>query len=209
MRKGIIVNLKRVRIYDFLKLNHIFLIMCVIFIAGIAIGAVLYPDKKNISNLSETLFNSYITYHSNTSFIKKLFYSFFRCLTVLVCQYLSGTSMLGVAVVPFLIFCQGICFGNISAYLYCTYSLSGIAFNAVILVPATIIFVICSFFAAREAIKFSLTIARLTLPKSKPCNLYFEFKDYSLKFLLFSAVSLMSALLDTMLSSFFLKFFSF
>lgn len=209
MRKGIIVNLKRFKLLDYVTLNKVFILLCVLFITGITIGSVIYPKNLTISEFSKDFFENYITVHNSNSFFKKLFSGFLKYLAVLLLYFLSGTSMLGVAVIPFLTVWQGIAFGNISAYLYAEHALKGIAFNAIILVPPSIIFTICTFFAAKESINFSLLLAKLTLPKSKPANIYIDFRKYCARFIVFVAVSFVAAMADVALNLLFLHFFDF
>ncbi len=209
MRKGIIVNLKRFKLLDYVTLNKIFIILCVMFIAGIALGSTVLSKSSWLSQATGAFFKSYLTLHSNGTFIKKLLFSFLCYLIVLILYFLSGSSMLGVAVTPFITLWQGIFCGSISSQLYATHGLSGIAFNAIILIPPTAIFTVCSFFAARHSIDFSLLIARLTLPRSKPASLYISFKDYCGKYLLFLSISLICAVIDIVLNLLFIKFFNF
>ncbi|MBQ8740178.1 MAG: hypothetical protein IJY79_01350 [Clostridia bacterium] len=209
MRKGIIVNLKRFKVLDYVTLNKIFIVLCVVFISGIAIGSIVLSKNNWLSQTTESLFKSYISVHSGNAFFKKLLVCFSRYLIVLVLYFLSGSSMLGVAVTPFITVWQGILFGSLSAHLYSSHGLSGIAFNAIILIPPSVIFTVCCFFAARYAIDFSLLIAKLTLPRSKPASLYINFKNYCGKYLIFIAVSLICAIIDIVLNLLFLKFFNF
>lgn len=209
MRKGVIVNLKRFKFLEYVTLNKIFILLCAMFIAGIAIGSVIYPKNGTLAELSKNLFADYIALHNSSSFFEKLFGGFLKYFIVLLLYFLSGTSMLGVAVVPFLTAWQGILFGNISSYLYAEHTLKGIAFNAIILVPPSIIFTICCFFAAKESINFSLLMARLTLPKSKPANIYTDFRKYCGRFIIFVGVSLIAAIADIVLNLLFLHFFEF
>ena len=188
MRKGIIVNLKRFKILDYVTLNKIFIVLCIVFIVGIAIGSIVFSKNNWLSQTTESLFKSYILVHSGNAFFKKLLVCFSRYLIVLVLYLL---------------------FGSLSAQLYSSHGLSGIAFNAIILIPSAVIFTICCFFAARYAIDFSLLIAKLTLPRSKPASLYINFKNYCVKFLIFIVVSLICAIIDIVLTLLFLKFFNF
>ncbi len=209
MRKGIIVNLKRFKLLDYVTLNKIFIILCVMFIAGIALGSTVLSKSGWLSQATEAFFKSYITLHNNGTFVKKLLFSFLSYLIVLILYFLSGSSMLGVAVTPFITLWQGIFCGSISSQLYATHGLSGIAFNAIILIPPTAIFTVCCFFAARYSIDFSLLIAKLTLPRSKPASLYISFKDYCSKYLIFLSISLICAIIDIILNLLFIKFFNF
>lgn len=208
MRKGLIVNLKRFKLFDYVTLNKIFILLSVFFISGITIGSVLYSKSTNLMQLSKSLFENYIEIH-NKHWLSVFGSTFFKCFIVLVLYFLSGTSMLGVATVPFLVLWQGIIFGSISSFLYSGYALKGIAFNAIILVLPSIIFTLCCFSAARESINFSLLFARLTLPKSKPANIYTDFRKYCGKFLIIVCISLLSVLVDLFLNLLFLHFFEF
>lgn len=209
MRKGIIVNFKRIKLLDYVTQNKIFIILCVMFIVGVALGSTVLSKNSLLAKTIETFFNNYITLHNNATFIKKLLFGFLSYLIILILYFLSGSSMLGVAVTPFITLWQGIFCGCISSHLYAAHGLSGIAFNALILIPPTAIFTVCCFFAARYSINFSLLIAKLTLPRSKPASLYACFKDYCCKYLIFLSVSILCAIIDIILNLLFIKFFNF
>ena len=117
--------------------------------------------------------------------------------------------MLGVAITPFITIWQGIIIGSVTSYLYSSYNLYGIAFNAIVFIQPLCIFTLCSFFAAKQSIDLSLSIARLTLPKSRPVNLYVIFKNYSIKYLVFIGVILLCVIIEIILNVLFLKFFNF
>ncbi len=209
MKKGAIVNLKRLKVLDFITINRISIIMCVIFIIGVAVGSAVFPNSEHLKNFSKDFFEKYLHYFNGNSYLLKLTFSILRYLFILLLMYISGTSMFGVAVVPFFVCWHGITIGNLSAFLYNNYALKGIAFNAIILVPTALIFTICVFFAAKESINFSLLLAKLSLPKSSPANIYFDFKKFCGKYIFFSAICILIALIDTLLSGLFLRFFEF
>lgn len=209
MNKGIILNFKKFKLFNSLKFNKIFILLCMIFIIGIFIGAFIFEKNTTLVDISKKVFENTIKLHKENSWFSVLTASFFKYFIILLLYFLTGTSMFGVAIVPFLAAWQGIAFGNLTSYLYSTYTLKGIAFNAIILVPPAVIFTVCSFFAAKEAIGFSLILAKLSLPKSRPANIYIDFKKLCGKFLIFICISLFSAITDLILNSLFLKFFDF
>lgn len=209
MKKGIIVNLKHFRVLDYVTLNKIFIILCLLFISGIVIGCHVFINTDWLYNFVKTYFAKFIDLHTDCTFLKKLFFSFIRYLSVLIVYFLSGTSMLGVVLIPFIMTWQGIAIGSISSFIYKAHGINGIAFNAIVLIPPCVVFVICCFFAAKLSIDFSLTIAKLTLPRSKPASLYICFKDYTIKYLIFVGVSLVCSVLEIVLNLCFLKFFNF
>ena len=56
---------------------------------------------------------------------------------------------------------------------------------------------------------FSSVLLRLTMPKSRPVNVSGEFKIYCGKYFIVIILSILSALIDAVVSVSFIKFFSF
>ena len=209
MSRGVILNLIKLKLFEYLTLNKILILLCALFIAGIAVGSAVFSKNNSLAEFSKNMFESYISTHQNKHWFYVLISSFAKYMFVLLLYFLSGTSMLGVAVVPVVTFWQGVIAGSVSSYLYSCYSLKGVAFNAVILVPPSIIFTICCFFAAKESIGFSLFMAKLTLPKSKPASMYNDFRKYCGKFIIFAVALIFTAIADLVLNLLFLHFFDF
>ena len=209
MKKGVILNFKKLRVLDYVNLNKIFLLLCLLFTIGITVGCAVFSKNEWLADISKELFADYISIHNEGSFLSKFGNCFLKYFIFLFLYFVFGTSMLGVAIAPFLTIWQGILFAGMTSYLYAEYSLNGIAFNAIILIPPSIIFYICSFFAARESISFSLIFAKLTLPRSKPANIYIDFKKYCCKYLIFIAVTVFSVVTDIILNILLSNFFNF
>ena len=128
---------------------------------------------------------------------------------MLFLAFLLGASVFGVITVPCFVLIKGFIYGGITAYLYSEFALKGIAFNAVVFIPSIIIFIIVWLVASREAIRFSLKLSSLTLNNTMPFSLSDDFKDYGIKYLIFAAVVILSALADACISVSVLKYFSF
>ena len=90
----------------------------------------------------------------------------------------------------------GLFFGMVSAGLYSGYSLKGIAFYAVMILPAAVINVVAVLCASVESVRFSQVIAKLALPSAIPTDISSEFKEYFIKFLPIVSLSLLSAVID-------------
>lgn len=209
MRKGIIVNLKCFRIVNYVNINKIYVLFCGLFIFGIIIGSVFLSENNLIMQYSEQIFKTYISVHKNSLFFEKFFSCLIRYVCIIALYFLSGVSMLGVATTPFIILWQGISFGYVSSYLYSLYGLTAISFNALVLIPPLIIFMVCCFSAAKYAVTFSISIAKLSMPKSKPVSLYLGFRNYSIKFLIYILVSVLCTVIEIILNLLLLKFFDF
>ncbi len=209
MKKGIIVNLKRFKLLDYVTLNKIFILLCALFIVGITLGSTVISKNGWISKNTDFLFTELIALHTDNSFFKKIFSCFLRYIVILFFYFLSGASMLGIVVTPFITVWHGIFVGSIISYIYSSYGINGIAFNAIILILPTSIFTVLCFFAARSAIDFSFSIVKLTMPKSRPTNLNNQFKNYCGKYLIFVGVTFICSLIEIILNIFFLKIFNF
>ncbi|MDO4608393.1 MAG: hypothetical protein Q4B40_04295 [Clostridia bacterium] len=209
MRKGIIVNLKKFKLLDYVNINKIFIILSLLFTVGIFIGSTILSSNDLISDFAKKFFTNFIELHKATNFIKKLFFCFLRYLIILILYFLSGSGTLGVVLCPYIIIWQGIFLGSLISYVYGTYGISGIAFNAIILIPPMTIFAICSFFAARYSINFSLQIAKLTLPRSRPVNLFYDFKNYCNKYVILFLITLLCSVIEIVLNLLFFNFFSY
>lgn len=209
MKKGIILNLKKFKFLDYVNHNKIFLVLTLLYVTGIIISVTTLSSDNKIFDLSEKYLDNYITLHNSNLFFNKIFQRFLFYFIILLLYFLSGTSMFGVVVNPFFTLWQGILFGALSSKIYSLYGINGIAFNAIIIIPTTIIFVIICFFAARYAIEFSISFAKLTLPHSKSINLYFVFKKYCINYLILVTISFLCTLLEIVINLLFLKFFNF
>ena len=150
---------------------------------------------------------SYLSVRLGKSVFSILISSFLFAASVLVGMFLCGSSMLGVVLSPLAVFFGGFFCGSFCSYLYSQFSLKGIAFNAVIIIPSFIILIVCIIFSACDSVKFSLVLAKLTLPSTYPVNLYLDFKRYCGRYLIFVALCLISGLVDSVLSHSFLKLF--
>lgn len=209
MKKGMILNLKRFRPLDYVTQNKLLILLCVVYIVGIIIGCVALSEGNWILKYAKTFIDNFIKLHTTETFFSKLLNCILRYLIVLVLYFLTGASMLGVALTPFITLWLGVFCGAVSARLYALYGIAGIAFNAIIIIPPVVLFILVCFFAGKHSIEFSLSIAKLTLPNSKPINLFVSFKNYCSKYLIFLIFILASSILEIVLNLLFLKFFNF
>ncbi len=209
MQRGKVLNFSKYQIISFLKTNAYFLI-CVLFLSlGICLGLTLFDDFKIVTYLLEKFFALFISLRQESKFLKIVFYSFLKSLFLFFVLFASGTTLFGVVTVPLTLSFCGFFYGSAVAYLYSTFALKGVAFNAVIFLPSNLLLIIFIILISRYAIMFSLDIARLTLPNSMQGDLYLKFKDYSLKFLFLTLGSISAALLDGLTAVSMLRFFEF
>lgn len=204
MRKGKVLSLKNFRFMEFVAKNNILAVLVVLITAGVAVGIFTEAKLQLLSKYSASYVERFVALRSGESFLSVALSSFMSSALVLLALFAAGTSMLGVVLVPFLAALRGVFYGGVSALLYSEYSVKGIAFNAVLIVPSAFIFVIALLLAARESMRFSLLIAKMSLPGSPSVNLAFDFKNYCGRYLFIALIALASALTDAVLSCSFL-----
>ena len=204
MRKGKVLSLKNFRFTEFVAKNNILAVLFVLITSGVAVGIFTESKLQVLSQYSASYVERFAALRSGESFVSVALSSFMSSALVLLVLFAAGTSMLGVVLVPFLAALQGVFYGGVSALLYSEYSVKGIAFNAVLIVPSAFVFVVALLLAARESMRFSLIIAKMSLPGSPSVNLSFDFKNYCGRYLFIVLIALASALTDAVLSCSFL-----
>lgn len=204
MRKGKVLSLKNFRFTEFVAKNNILAVLFVLITSGVAVGIFTESKLQVLSQYSASYVERFVALRSGESFFSVALSSFMSSALVLLVLFAAGTSMLGVILVPFLAALRGVFYGGVSALLYSEYSVKGIAFNAVLIVPSAFVFVVALLLAARESMRFSLIIAKMSLPGSPSVNLSFDFKNYCGRYLFIVLIALASALTDAVLSCSFL-----
>lgn len=208
MKTGGVVSLKKFSSLNFLIGNRLLILMFSAFIIGIAVSCLSFAGNSKAAQFSGELFSAYISDRRSAGFLSVLFAVFIKYFAVSVAFFVIGASIIGVVLSPVLCCSLGLYYGLLASYTYSSFSFKGIAFNSIILIPAAIIYSFSTFFAAKEAFRFSKLLLSLTLPKCRPFNLSSEFKVYCGKFIIVLLLSIIAAFIDSILSVVLLKYFS-
>lgn len=209
MRHSGIVNLNRSRFFDAVIKNYALILLAIFFIVGIVIGVTSLGNNETVFNFAKTDFESYLKIRKNDSFGNVFFGSFFNILPSALLIFICGTSMVGVILTPIAVIYRGFCYGISAAYLYNSSSLQGIAFNSLILLPTTLIAVFGYLISGREAITFSINLAKISMPDGQTAGIFNDFRLYCRRSLLFLVFYAVSALIDAIMCVSFIKFFNF
>lgn len=209
MKKGKVLNLRGCnKIFEFVRVNNLLIILTVCFIIGLCFGVLTLKKYDFLKSYAEGYISDFMLSRTGTGFFKITLDSFLSSMLFIFLSFSCGASLLGVVLVPLCVSVRGFLYGCVTALLYAEYSLKGIAFNAVLLLPPAIIFIIALILASLESVRFSLLLARITLPATVPTNLSYNFKNYCGRYLLFCILVLVSAVADALLSVNFLTRFS-
>lgn len=210
MKRSKIIVLNKAGFINFFKRNQILILILSIFIIGLILGVILIDKSKTTLSLSEYLFSNYIKTHCNQKFILIFLKSFISFFSYIFLIYLSGTSLIGVIISPFLVGACGYLSGAFISNLYNNYSLKGIAFNATNIIPSLVFFLLALILCARESLNFSYELSKLTLTRKYAyANIFDYFKNYCGRYLVLSLLLILSSLIDATLSKVFLHYFNF
>ena len=208
MKKGKVLNLRGINNFlEFVRLNNLILLLTLFLIIGFVFGVFTLNKYSFSQTYAQNFVTEFIADRTNSNILKITFVSFISSMFFMVASFVGGTSIIGMVLVPCFVAVKGYLYGIVSALLYSEYSLKGIAFHAVILMPSALIFIIAYLFSSRESVRFSLIMGKLTLPITVPANLSYDFKNYCGKNLLFCLLVLLSALTDAVISTNFLSRF--
>lgn len=209
MKKGKVLSFKGCnRLVGFIIENNLLIILSLFFIAGLCFGVFTFDKYDFLKEFSGGYIEDFINSRTDYSFLHITFSSFFDSLLFVLVVFAFGASLLGIVFVPLAVCFKGYIFGCIAALLYSEYALKGVAFHAVIILPASIVFLIAFILCALESVRFSLILAKLTFPTCVPQNLSYVFKNYCSRYLLYCLIILFSALIDALISTNFLNRFS-
>lgn len=184
----------------------IFMVFCLIlgFLAGVLI---FKAQNTSVGYYSKEFINLYNKL--NSGFLSAGFNSILDQLPFVAAIFLSGTCMVGAVLVPSALAIWGAVYGMAFAYAYFTYGLMGIVFGLLILIPAAVIAAVGMILSAREAVGFSLSLARLAFPETKKPRIEQDFKLYCMRQLFVLIFFVASAFVQALMSASFIGFFSF
>ena len=209
MKKGRVLNLKNFdRLFSFFAENNFLIIFSLLFIFGLLSGILFYGKNEFLNKLTQNVFSLFLESRSDMVFLSVFLDSFFSSLLLLLVVFGFGTSLIGVITIPLSLFGFAFIYGSIISFLYSEYGLKGVAFHTVIILPSFIILIITLIISSIHSTRFSILLAKQTLPTAIPIDISFNFKKYLSRFVLYIFIILFSAIADALISSNFLNEFS-
>ena len=179
MQRGTVVNLKHFKIgFDFIKQNWKLILLTLCFIVGIILATFSTNKTGYIFKQLNLASQNFIELRLSKDFLKIFLKSFLINLGFLLAIFVLGSSVNGITLVPVVIGIKGYLLGFLISRIYSVYELKGIAFCALIVIPSSIITVICLFVFSQFAMCFSIRVINATMPNSIVKNLNFQFKQF-------------------------------
>lgn len=209
MRKTTIVSLRGSKLRKTFSQNNLLIGLTISYLIGILLGVFFVGGNLSVEALAAENFSQFFALRKSSGFAKIFLSSAADSLPVILILFLSGTSFIGIALSPMAVCYQGFKYGILSGYLYLRMSLQGIAFNALILIPSSVISVFGVLLCGKAAFEFSVNLAKISMPKGQSANLYNHFKEYCKRYIFLILIFIAAFLLDATLCVSFLKFFGF
>ncbi len=209
MKKGTVINFSAFKFTEFLSENKSLIALIFSLILGIMFSVFSLKKDSVQMEFADFLFSFYKSEHFSLKFGTILFKSCVFGFTYLCLFFVFGTTMLGIIFVPLLCLSYGIYFGSVSSYICNSFSLMGVAYNAIVFIPGSIVLAVALTFAARESIQFSLAVAKTTFSSTQYGNLSLTFRGFCIKYIILIISVFLSALLDAFFSSSLCKIFNF
>ena len=206
LKKSVVIKRKRMNVPE---INFKNLIFFSLFFSGLIIGVLSIKSKESMLNsFLIDFFNGYIKERTSEGilgcfFESLLFFSFTPFLT-----FIFGLSAVGIPIIIATPAIIGAITGMATGFLFFNYSLQGICYSALIIVPAISIVVATLLKCCSEAIIMSMDIITCIggYQKNQRQNVM---KEYCLKFLILFIPIIISALLNAFSFKIFGNLFSF
>lgn len=202
------ISKNKTSVLEAINQNNSLIIMVFCLILGFFAGVLIFKAQNTSAGYySKEFINLYNKL--NSGFLSAIFNSVLDQLPFAAAIFLSGTCMVGAILVPSALAIRGAVYGMAFAYAYFTYGLMGIVFGLLILIPASVIASIGMILSAREAVGFSLSLARLAFPETKKPRIEQDFKLYCMRQLFVLIFFVASAFIQALMSVSFISFFGF
>ena len=208
------INKTKFSIFEFLsplKENRFFVILLLFLLIGMFFGAISVAQfENNYFEFLEKLITSFVSYKSNSSFIQLFFSFFIKCISLIFIIIISAFGICGIPLLPIIIFMRGFTVSIISGMLYRQFSLQGIAFADLILLPSCLALNFVLLYLSSNAMSLSWEFVNVLRDCSsrgiviKPKCIFFLQKSLKCMFaVIFISVA------DSALSLGFIKYFNF
>lgn len=198
MQKSRVVYFKSKNVMQILKEGYSFFIMFFMYVFGILAGVLLAKYYDNADILVSKYFNIPA---ADSGYFDLFFASFLRWLPFMLLVFIFGTCIVGIILVPCVVFIKGVEYGILSGYIYAAYSFSGIVYNLILIIPVGMIAVFGLFFAAKNSFMFSLRLIKHVMPQARSEMLYPHLAYFCKKIAFLILITVLAALLDAALNT--------
>ena len=208
MKIGKVVSVKSFNFDVILKCDRVKLLLYLLSAFGILFGFFFFSKEGNSYFLLKAIFSKIVYLKASSDFVKSFLFSLLGLIVPVILIIVFGSSAFGVVVIPLTVAFINYIFGGLLAFSYYNYKLSGLAFNAVLLIPTFFFFIIALIICSSSVIKYSL-FQLSSLSSSKSGRMSIEFSSMIKKQVLVFVLILCDAILEVVLNKLFISAFDF
>lgn len=207
MKKTKVVHLGSSKIFSLIRENLIVVIFTLIFVSGVLLGCLIFSGGS-FTKEAGILADFFVASKADSSFFRIFFSSFLLSFSFLFLTYLFGTSLLGLAFIPFIIILRGLISGLFLCDLYTSGAINALVVNLLTVIPGTVISVLALISAASKCLNLSYSLGKLSIGDGQTLH-KIDIKRYLSGFALLTLVTAISALFEAFMSVAFQNFFNF
>ncbi len=207
MKKTKVVHLGGSKFIMLIRENIVVVIFTLIFAFGVLLGSLFFRNGKLLDE-AKILAEFFVNSKANSSFFRIFFSSFLFNFIFLFITYLLGTSLIGSAFIPVVMFLRGFFSGLFLCDLYSFGAVNALVINLLTVVPGTVISVIALLCASVKCIGLSYSLCKNSIGEGQSLN-KIDIKRYLLSFALFVFLTAFSAVIEAFMSVAFQSFFNF
>ncbi len=193
-----------VNIKFLLKSNLKLIVITVIFVFSLVIGSFSVSVGEN-SNMA-SYFLDYIKYLKNCEFLNLFFNYYFYFSLFILLNMVLGLCVIGVFLNWFVLFLLGFGIGNVSGFIFYEYSLNGLCFFLLLLMPALFLYSIVFIISFRDSSDFSLKLLRSVNKREVFSE---SLKKYFIKYIIYFIILIFISLFNTFVITNFYVLFDF
>ncbi len=207
MKHSTVLYLNRFKTISAIKENSSVIAFTLLFIISLFAGCLFFSADKT-DFLSEALLKTCVTQKISQPFFTVFMLTFVAEVLFLIFVYLFGTSLIGIAFIPVVIIAKGFLLGVLLGNLYLNFKFQAIAYNLIIIIPASCISVLALITGACNSLNLSYCLGKLLISEGQSENKP-QLKKVALQFLGLLAITAFSALLQSLMFIAFINFFEF
>ncbi len=197
--------------FQFVADNRYFILSLLFLLLGLLIGTLVVGHVSDgYEKMLKSCFDSFISFRKESNFIRIFFSNFFTDFCLLSIVLFSSFGVVGIPAIPLIVSFKGFVSGLLSGVLYRYYSLHGIAFANLILLPADVIVFFALVYLSSKCFALSLKFFSLLRDISSKGVAVRPFCVTAMRKYLICIVFLtVSSIIETVLTVGFIKFFNF
>lgn len=194
---------------DFILQNGSLLVLAALLLLGMVCGALLVKGEFLTVLRLDEMVKGFTSARQNQGFFVTCLASFLGILPFMALSIFLGLSSVGAPFIVLLPFVRGLGLGMISGFLYANMGLSGVAFAALILTPVNFLSSLAVILSCRQSLKLSVSLFGVVRPESPYLDLWPICREFLYRQGRYAMLLLASVLLDGILSTAFMRFFTF